>query len=118
MDLRGLPFLQTVIDETLRLQPPAGSGNAKITPPEGIKIAGTYIPGQVSVWMPIRAQQRGERFFIDPEDFIPERWTTRPKFVLERRTYTPFNTGKLRGTIYFFYKSGPFYRVSRKNKTG
>ncbi|TLD07921.1 hypothetical protein PspLS_12176 [Pyricularia sp. CBS 133598] len=45
-DLRGLPFLQAVIDETLRLQPPAGNGSARMTPPEGIEIAGTHIPGQ------------------------------------------------------------------------
>ncbi|EHA51871.1 cytochrome P450 3A24 [Pyricularia oryzae 70-15] len=93
-DLRGLPFLQAVIDETLRLQPPAGNGSARMTPPEGIEIAGTHIPGQVSVWVPVRAQQRDERFFAQPDDFIPERWTTRPELVLDRRVYAPFNTGR------------------------
>lgn len=96
-DLRGLPFLQAVIDETLRLQPPAGNGSARMTPPEGIEIAGTHIPGQVGVWVPVRAQQRDERFFAQPDDFIPERWTTRPELVLDRRVYAPFNTGEFSG---------------------
>jgi hypothetical protein len=31
--------------------------------------------------------------FKQPDDFIPERWTTRPELVLDSRAYAPFSIG-------------------------
>lgn len=31
--------------------------------------------------------------FVQPNDFIPERWTTRPELVLDARAYSPFSVG-------------------------
>ena len=31
--------------------------------------------------------------FQHPDDFIPERWTTRPELVLDARAYAPFSVG-------------------------
>lgn len=34
------------------------------------------------------------RAFVQPNDFIPERWTTRPELILDKSVFIPFNTGK------------------------
>lgn len=33
------------------------------------------------------------RAFVHPEDFIPERWTTRPELVLRKDAFVPFGYG-------------------------
>ena len=50
--LTSMPHLNGVINETLRLHPPIPSGGLRDTPPEGLDIAGTYIPGGVTVLVP------------------------------------------------------------------
>lgn len=44
--------LNAVINETLRLSPPVPSAVHRLTPPEGIEIGGTYIPGNMNVFCP------------------------------------------------------------------
>jgi tryprostatin B 6-hydroxylase len=31
---------------------------------------------------------------VRPHEFIPERWTTRPELVLDKRAFFPFHMGK------------------------
>jgi cytochrome P450 len=45
--LKDLPVLNSVINETLRLHPPAFSSLPRITPPEGMIIDGLKVPGNV-----------------------------------------------------------------------
>lgn len=33
------------------------------------------------------------RAFVQPDDFIPERWTTRPELVLRKDVFVPFSHG-------------------------
>jgi cytochrome P450 len=48
-DLQYLEHLNVIISETLRLYPPMPTSLQRLTPPEGLEIGGTYIPGNTTV---------------------------------------------------------------------
>lgn len=50
--LQNMPYLNAVIEENLRLHPLVPTGLARETPPDGIHIGGTQIPGGVTVIAP------------------------------------------------------------------
>ncbi|KAF2757755.1 benzoate 4-monooxygenase cytochrome P450 [Pseudovirgaria hyperparasitica] len=96
IDYNGLSkykYLQACIDESLRLHPPVPSGLQRVTPPQGLEIAGTYIPGNSFVKIPIHTLQRDERNFGMPLEFIPERWTDHPELVKNADAFMPFSIG-------------------------
>jgi len=70
----AIPFLEGCINEALRLHPPVPGGPQRIVPSEGIEIAGQTIPGNVNAVIPLYAALRDKRYFVDPDDFHPERW--------------------------------------------
>lgn len=45
-------YVNGIINETLRLHPPVPSGLQRLTPPEGLKVGETFIPGDTTVWCP------------------------------------------------------------------
>jgi cytochrome P450 len=51
-DVRDAEHLNGVINETLRLHPAVPSGLYRLTPPEGLMVGDTYIPGEVTVIAP------------------------------------------------------------------
>lgn len=72
--LAELPYLNAVINESLRLGVPF-SGFWRAVPKEGMVIEGEYIAGGNIVSIPAWAQQTDpENFWPRPEEFIPERW--------------------------------------------
>ncbi|EXJ71388.1 uncharacterized protein A1O5_05195 [Cladophialophora psammophila CBS 110553] len=72
--LQKLPFLNALINETLRLHPPVPSGTQRMTPPEGIQLGNTYIPGGVNIIIPFYTMFRAESCFERPTEFLPDRW--------------------------------------------
>ena len=58
--LQGLEQLNAVINETLRLYPSLPTRLQRLTPPEGIEIGETYIPGNITVWCPQYAVGRSK----------------------------------------------------------
>ena len=57
--VNDLPVLEGIINEVLRLHPPVPSGVQRMTPKEGVTIAGTYIPGNTNVTIPTYTLHRG-----------------------------------------------------------
>ncbi|KAE9366630.1 cytochrome P450 [Stipitochalara longipes BDJ] len=92
--LQDAPMLNGVISETLRLWPPVLSGLQYTTPPEGITIKKTYIPGNVTVYSPSYTVQRLESCFVNGNEFIPERWFSRPELISNKVGYAPFSLGQ------------------------
>ena len=50
--LQTLPYLNGLINETLRLHPAVPTGGLRETPPEGIRIADRFIPGNTTICAP------------------------------------------------------------------
>ncbi|KAK1990522.1 cytochrome P450 [Colletotrichum falcatum] len=73
-DLKELPYVNWVINETLRLYTALPCGLARQVPPGGADLAGKYIPGGFTVATQAYSLHRDESAFPDPYRFYPERW--------------------------------------------
>lgn len=92
--LSKLDYLNACINESLRLHPPVPSGVQRITPPEGLQLGDTYIPGETIVQVPTYTLHRDERAFVKPNEYIPDRWTSQTELVKDASVFTPFGTGR------------------------
>lgn len=70
----SLPFLNAVLKEGLRLAAPIPDGLRRVTPPEGLQVAGHHIPGGIVVSTGCLAQAMNPLNFSNPTLFQPERW--------------------------------------------
>ncbi|PYI08649.1 cytochrome P450, partial [Aspergillus sclerotiicarbonarius CBS 121057] len=73
-DIDGLPLLDAIVRETLRLHAPAPAQLPRVTPPEGTWLHGYRIPGGVQVSSSAYSLHRIEEIFSSPEEWIPSRW--------------------------------------------
>jgi cytochrome P450 len=90
-DVPALVYTQAVINETLRLYPPA-----YITSREAARettIGGVPIPKGHVILISIYATHRDPRFFPEPEAFRPERWLDGLEKRLPRGAFIPFGMG-------------------------
>lgn len=92
--LQYLPYLNGCVNEALRLHPPLPSGCLRLTPPEGLNIDGTIIPGGVTVLTPAYSLGRLESCFERAKEFVPERWYERPEMLRDKNAWIPFNVGR------------------------
>ncbi|KAJ5629814.1 hypothetical protein N7528_003471 [Penicillium herquei] len=93
--LKDLPYLEAVINETLRLKPAVPSGQPRLTPPEGLQIDEVWIPGDTIIVLPQYVLQRDERHFSSGSEFIPERWLDEKKnLVKQDEAFFPFQQGR------------------------
>ncbi|KAI0969353.1 benzoate 4-monooxygenase cytochrome P450 [Xylaria arbuscula] len=92
--LSALPRLNGFINESMRLLPAALTMGTRVTPPGGLIIGKTFIPGQVKIAAPRYTIFRLESAFEDATSFIPERWYSRPEMVKQREAFAPFGIGR------------------------
>lgn len=94
-ELRDLPILNAIIHETLRLRPSVPGKSPRYTHPEGLTVAGEFIPGCVNVSVPQLAVMTDARYFSPkPNVWRPERWIEPEKEdALDIRAYFPFSFG-------------------------
>ncbi len=88
-DLPRLPYTRAVLDETLRLFPPAWAIGRE--PRQDVVVAGVAIPEGTQVIVCPWVMHRDARFFPEPSRFWPERWLTQP--APPRFAYLPFGAG-------------------------
>ncbi|KAL2285456.1 hypothetical protein FJTKL_08128 [Diaporthe vaccinii] len=91
-DLISLPCLDSVVSETLRMHSPA-CNNGPRTTTEDTNIEGTVLPKDVVVYVGIHSIQRSPKYFVCPDEWKPERWTTRQDLILDKQAYHPFLKG-------------------------
>jgi cytochrome P450 len=90
-DVPALPYTQAVINETLRLYPPA-----YVTGREAVRdttIGGVPIPRRHIILISMYATHRDPRFFPEPDLFRPERWLDGLEKRLPRGAFIPFGMG-------------------------
>jgi cytochrome P450 len=89
---RELPYLDMVIDEVLRLYPPAWIGPRRAV--REFEFGGYRVPRGAYVAYVSWASHRIPEVFPEPEAFVPERFTRERKAQLPRGAYVPFGGGK------------------------
>lgn len=86
-DVANLPYIRQIIDEALRLYPPAGMVSRTALAPD--VLGGREIKAGDTVIIPIYALQRHELLWDNPNAFDPDRWEQKP----DRYAYLPFGDG-------------------------
>jgi cytochrome P450 len=88
---REMPYLEMVLDEVLRLYPPAWIGPRRAV--RDFEFAGHRVAAGAYVNYSSWASHRIPEVFPQPEAFIPERFTRERKAALPRGAYVPFGGG-------------------------
>ena len=93
-DMRNsLTVLSSIITETLRLQPVIPSDPERMTPLNGLTTGNALIPGNIVVRVPNYTICRNDRYFVHPNEFIPECWTTKPDLAIDSGVCMMFGSG-------------------------
>lgn len=73
-ELREMPYLNCIVNETLRLYTALPCGLPRIVPAGGADLAGHFIPAGATVTTQAYSLHRDEHAFPDPYRFYPDRW--------------------------------------------
>ena len=93
-NLQKAEYLNAIINEILRLHPVVPSALPRKTPQEGIMVGDAFIPGNMTVCCPQYAISRDEDNYARAEEFVPERWSSKPDMIKDAAGYAPFSAGK------------------------
>jgi cytochrome P450 len=89
-----LPYMQMVLNEVLRLYPPAyGFGRRAL---RDTVVGDHAVAAGTTVLMSPWAMHRDPAYFDDPERFVPERWASGLASRLPRFAFYPFSSGPRR----------------------
>ncbi|KAI0042241.1 high nitrogen upregulated cytochrome P450 monooxygenase 2 [Auriscalpium vulgare] len=83
--LSRMEWLNSCINEALRLHPPVASGSQRSVPPgSGPRVLGEHVvPDQTQVFIHTYSVQRDPRNFSQPDLFLPQRWLSDQEKTLE-----------------------------------
>jgi cytochrome P450 len=90
-DLARLKYTEMIAKECMRLYPPAYALGREAV--EECEIGGFRVPAGAQVFMFQWSTQRDARFFAQPKEFQPERWTEEFTNSLPKYAYFPFGGG-------------------------
>lgn len=93
--LRDLPYLNRVVDESLRLYSAAPSGLPRVVPPGGADVCRHFLEQGTTVCAQAWTLHRDPDTFPRPDEFDPTRWEAPTKAM--RDAFMPFGRGP-RGT--------------------
>lgn len=88
-DIANLPYIRQIVDEALRLYPPAAFLSRTAKAPD--RICGRDVHPGDTVMLPIYALHRNHLLWPDPDRFDPDRFAD-PK-AIDRFAYLPFGDG-------------------------
>ena len=89
-----LSYLGAVIEESLRMYPPAPNLFPRSTPQPGQVICGKFVPGGTSVGLHQFSAHRSAENFFEPDSFCPERWLGDERFTNDdKNAFHPFSHG-------------------------
>ncbi|QIX02012.1 hypothetical protein AMS68_007529 [Peltaster fructicola] len=93
-DLAKMKYLQAVLQEGLRMYPPASIDLPRQVPHGGISIDGNFIPAGTKIGIAQYASYRMPEHFKDANEFHPERWLGDPKYANDNLdSVEPFSVG-------------------------
>ena len=90
-DLPNLKYTRMILDETLRLYPPAWAMSREVLSDD--EIGGYHIPAKSQVFLVQYVTHRLPEFWENPEGFDPERFTPERSANRPRYAYFPFGGG-------------------------
>ncbi|KAF5875949.1 putative toxin biosynthesis cytochrome p450 protein [Botrytis fragariae] len=89
-----LPYLHAVLEESLRIYPPASLALGRIVPHGGSVINGKTVPAGTGVGISAWAASHSKHNFVDPDAFVPERWLGDERFEKDdKQASQPFSVG-------------------------
>ncbi|KAM6157229.1 cytochrome P450 3A9-like [Erethizon dorsatum] len=86
-----MDYLDMVVNEILRLYPV--TGRLERACKKDVEINGVVIPKGSLVMIPIYALHRDPKYWKEPEEFCPERFSKKNKDNIDPYIYLPFGTG-------------------------
>ncbi|RFU33682.1 hypothetical protein B7463_g2669, partial [Scytalidium lignicola] len=94
ISVQKLTYMLAVLDETLRMYPPAPITQPRKIAEGGDTILGRFVPAGTKIEFWPSAIYRSSQYLTQPNDFIPERWLGDQRFAKDRmEIIEPFSSG-------------------------
>ncbi|EFQ28426.1 cytochrome P450 [Colletotrichum graminicola M1.001] len=94
LSVQKLTYMSAVLNESMRLYPPAPGGQPRMVKEGGIDVLGEFIPEGTTIDIWQWAMYHNPDHWARVEEFIPERWLDDPRFVNDaRKAFQPFSIG-------------------------
>lgn len=91
--LLDMPYLDQVINETLRLYPPLSLLQRKLVKPYKVPGTSCVLDPGIVIFISIYGMQRDERYFTNPSVFDPDRFSPENASKIEPFSFIPFGEG-------------------------